>query len=302
MQQIDRLFGFRIKLDETLDPYRIDVLKEQAALIVARHDFDPEQYHLYFHQLTIILRTRHFAGTSNIRERIEELRLTFARNPKQDRDRAIRFYNHLLEATHVEEVPSTPTESAVTYHLSGEYLAGRLKFRNELITFISKDLRKDHRKIKISIHAFPTPSFRERLRTRRKKYITKLDLRYERYTPVRIPGELTSTITTDALRHEDRELLVAELARLASSTPDPVGYFRDLVDSLDIPREWKWKMAGVWDGDALSDARDLVRWAESREVIAGDHQKATRSVLYYVALHLAKDGANPRIEAMMAAL
>jgi hypothetical protein len=299
---MERLFGFGIGLDEALDPYRIEVLKEQAELIVARRDFDPNQYHLYFHQLTITLKARHFAAALNIRDRLEELRLTFGRNPKQNRNREIRFFNHLLDPSLVREVPSSPTESSVTYYLSGEYLANRLQFRNELITFISKDLRKDHRKIKISVEAFPTGSFQQRLRKRRKTYVTKLDLRYERYTPVSIGEPTSCKIGSEVFQYDDREYLIISLARLAAATADPVGYFRDLVDSLDIPNDWKLRMAGRWSGDALSDARHLINWAESKNGLPQTDRKPPFSVLGRIAERLFDDAGDARIKKILARL
>jgi hypothetical protein len=186
--------------------------------------------------------------------------------------------------------------------LSGEYLATKLQFRNELITFISKDLRKDHRKIKISVEAVPTASFRQRLRQRRGAYVTKLDLRYERYTPVSIGEPAFSAIGAGGLQHDDREYLIVTLARLAGATVDPITYFRDLVDGLDIPSGWKLQMAGVWTGNAPSDARHLISWAESKNGLPEPRQKPPFSVLGFIVEHLIEDTSDARIKKILASL
>jgi V8-like Glu-specific endopeptidase len=293
MQRIERIFGFKVTLDDALDSYRFDILKERASLILAREEFDPEQYHLYFHNLTITLRKHHFAAKVEIVDRIKELQLTFARNPKQDRNHGIRFFNHLLVSEESGGVPTSPTEAAVTYYLSGEYLAAHLTFRNELITFISKDLRTDHRKIKISLHIFPTTSFAAKLRTTQKEYVTKLDLRYERYTPVNVvrpfqtqENALHAPVSPESsdignvgverqggavnrpteMSSTDRNMLRDVMANLASNSGDSKVWFRSIVSDSDLPQTFKQSIGDVYTGASRSDAGRVIDYAFSRGV------------------------------------
>jgi Trypsin-like peptidase domain len=281
MQQIERLFGFGIRLDESLDPYRIDVLKGRAARLMAREDFDPDLYHLYFHQLTITLRKSHFAGTLTIGERLEELRLTFARNPKQDRNRAIRFYNHLIDDPEPVAVQSSAGESEVTYYLKGSYLASKLQFRNELMTFIRKDLRPDHRKIKISVQAFPTTNFQLRLRKKRKSYVTKLDLVYERYTPVNIPnpqppapapGKKDIPEGQIQMNFDDKKRLVNTLTVLADYSDDSERWFKQLINDSNLPFPFKSQIKPLLKGDAEGAASRLIDFAYSRGTQEENHE------------------------------
>lgn len=198
---LERFFGCRVEILDSLDPVRIGVLQEKAAWIVAREDFDPEQYHLYFHQLNLVPNPAHFAHGLGVDQRIDELSLSFEVNPKQIKRHTIRFYNYLFDAELPKEISVSRSETSLHYFIKGAYLKDHLDFRNELITFVSKDVKPQHRKIKVSVTVKPTELFTKKLRTR-KETVTRMDLRFERYTPIKIPP--ATLAVADAEKHEEK--------------------------------------------------------------------------------------------------
>lgn len=74
----------------------------------------------------------------------------------------------------------------------------------------------------------------------------------------------------------DRERIVQTLAKSAASgfsgsTP----FYRDLISRADLREEWRQSLSGVWQGDAQSDARNLVTWAIARGVNPQDRKYTT---------------------------
>jgi hypothetical protein len=222
LQTLVRYFGFRVELTEELDPARLEVLRAEASRIISLEDYkqDPDQFFVYFHQLGIILNETHFAHTTRFEARVESVRLTFERNQKQHRNREIRFYNFLLDDMEPPGIRCIPFDDMVIYEIDGRYLAEKGAFRNHLITFVSKTLRRDFRKIKVSVQVYPTALYDARLRKKGSK-VTRLDLRYDRFTPVRIPTEGPDSKAPDLRPEEVLNDLGGLPGAAGSPTRDP---------------------------------------------------------------------------------
>lgn len=199
MQNLERYFGFKVILEQQLKGELLTSLKRRAALIAYRYDLDPNEYYVYIHALSIMPDKQHFARNLEIASRLGELRVFFEVNPKQQQNGAIRFCNHLFGDVLEKEVKSICNSTSVTYFVPGLYLEKHLSFKNSLITFVSKSLRNDHRKIKVSVTALPTKIYSERLK-KSAKYVTKLDLDYEKYTPITLPQKRSARRAPSSLK------------------------------------------------------------------------------------------------------
>jgi|GEM_PF-1452800 V8-like Glu-specific endopeptidase len=285
MQNLERLFGFRVEIVDSLDPVRMEILHERAALIVARSDFDPEQYYLYFHQLNLVLNSGHFARRFSIDQRVSELALGFEINPKQRKTGTIRFFNYLVTPDLPDGVRVSTGEASVHYYLKGGFLNDRLDFRNELITFVSKDIRPEHRKIKVSVAVTPTPAFERHLRKTRGETVTKLDLRFARYTPIKLVqvGQ-DAPVTRARTKKEDMNRLVGILAREAMEQKNARDFFLELLDPARLPESLRSDSVALIQGDPSKDARRLLRWALVKNLSDEESDSAVlRSILQKLA-------------------
>jgi V8-like Glu-specific endopeptidase len=186
MQNIEKIFGMRVHLDDTLEPRRLESLKRRAQQLAARFDLNPEEHYVYLHSLSIVPNDEHFSKGILLRDRIHSARIAFFVNPKQQKSGSIRFFNHLFHDVLESDIDPYATPTTIYYTVDAHYMEEKKGFHNELITFVSKSLRKNHRKIKISITVRPTEAFKRRLR-RTKFAVTGIDLHYERYTPLELP-------------------------------------------------------------------------------------------------------------------
>jgi len=184
---MERFYGFRIDIDSELDPIHIEAMKEVASKIISAYDFNSEEYFIYFHQLSIRPKDVHFNMAGGLSERLKRVELSFSVNPKQRKKRQIKLFNFLLDKPSEDQVKWTGGSEKVTYYLDGKYLAKNLGFRNEIVTFISKKVRYDHRKIKVSVVAFPTDNFFQCFKKQTDNHLTQLDFKFKKPILLRPP-------------------------------------------------------------------------------------------------------------------
>src|SRR5262245_58760980 len=67
------------------------------------------------------------------------------------------------------------------------------------------------------------------------------------------------------LDYAAREQLVQDFAREAIEYPQgPALYFKNIIGQLDLPLSLAGSAAGIWNGNAVADARTLMIWANGR--------------------------------------
>lgn len=187
MQNMEKYFGFRVELTDELDPVQIIAIKEMAQKILNSYNFNEEEYYVYFHQLCIFPKDSHFGVSGGIQERLESLRLEFSVNPKQVKNGSIKLINYLLDYQDEEGTWCIPSATELVYSLEGKYVAKRKRFRNEIVTFIKKNVRTDHRKIKLSVNAFPTLAMEEKFNSEQYTRPTQLDFRFNKPITLKMP-------------------------------------------------------------------------------------------------------------------
>jgi hypothetical protein len=80
---LETFYGFSVALTDDLDAVRLAVLRERAERVVASYSYDPDQFHVYFHLLTITRSKSSHFGVKGLGGRLESLGLRFDVNPKQ---------------------------------------------------------------------------------------------------------------------------------------------------------------------------------------------------------------------------
>ena len=192
LQNMEKYYGFRVGIDGELDPIRVEALKEVAAKIISAYDFNEEEYFVYFHQLSIEPKEEHFGLDGGLSKRLKRADLSFSVNLKQRRMRRIKLFNFLLDKAPEDPVKWTGGADEVKYFLDGQYLEDNLGFRNELVTFISKKVRSDHRKIKVSLVAYPTDKYIKVLKNQPDSHLTQLDFKFQKAISLRVPKNISN--------------------------------------------------------------------------------------------------------------
>ncbi len=203
---MEKYYGFHVNIDSELDPFHIDVLKERAEKIISAYDFNPEEYFLYFHQLSIIPKKSHFNFEGSLSKRLKNAELTFSVNLKQKKLRHIKFFNFLLDnGENEKQVKYTGGTYEVKYFLKGLYLEKNLGFRNEIVTFINKKILPRHRKIKISFVAYPTKKYMKVFKNQPDSHLTQLDLKFEKPISLKAPSNTLVNNEMQKTKSEKKE-------------------------------------------------------------------------------------------------
>lgn len=149
----------------------------------------PEDFFVYFHQLSILAEEEHFGVGGGLSGRVKEITATFNVNKKQRESKKIRFINHVYTPEVSEDITPWYDDAEVGYIIPSSYFKGKLFFSSALITFVSKELRRvEHRKIKATISARPTPNFAPVLKTQRSQTSsTSLDINFKKSIQLSLP-------------------------------------------------------------------------------------------------------------------
>lgn len=179
MQNIERYFGYKVVLTDELDPVRVAILQEKADYIKEMQSYSDDEFVVYFHQLSLMPNDEHFSSSFQLEEKIKRLDLSFSVNPKQVRNGKIKLYNYLLKSDEPSNYKEIAHAHQISYMIQGSALKNRYGFRNEIVTFVNKKLRKDHRKLKVSVQCRPTEHFKEYLTNKKDMHLTQIDFKLD---------------------------------------------------------------------------------------------------------------------------
>ena len=187
MQNMEKFYGFHVTVDSKLDPYLIESLRENAKNIMYAHNYNDEEYFVYYHQLIIEPKDKHFNFEGDLSERLEKVDLVFSVNLKQKKYGDIKLYNYMLNQNINNDIKCISNTYEIKYIISGKFLLENLGFKNEIVTFIRKKVLPRHRKIKVSLIAYPTNNFIKVLKNKTSSHLTQLDIKFEKPISLGIP-------------------------------------------------------------------------------------------------------------------
>jgi hypothetical protein len=195
-QNMDKYFGFRVSMDDSLEPADIELLKSVASELARIHQIDTTKYLVYFHHLVLHpQRYLQFTFEGGIDKRLMWLVLQFEVNKKQSERGTIRFFNSVLSDDNLPEhhnlgiLPSY-ADYEVSFQIPGKYFTNRNYFKSAIITFISSSVKRDHQKIKATVTAIPSTEFAPFIRAEKNRVAhTKLDVEFQRYIQLVLPFE-----------------------------------------------------------------------------------------------------------------
>lgn len=209
MQNMKRYFGFEVHIDNDLTPEGANTLRQVAVRMASDEGVDISEYHIYIHNLYINADEAHWGFTGGLAARIEKIKLEFYVNKKQRENRSIIFKNYRLgrevsdDVRHFFDQPQgvKPHYSPawIGYEMKGDYFDQNNWFRNCIIAFVRRDIRKAHKKVKVVITAKPSPEFGKLLAEKIIDPTTQLDLRFEKELQLRFPFE-------DSYRYREEEM------------------------------------------------------------------------------------------------
>lgn len=188
MQNMERYFGFKVFVNSELDPADEEILRIKAKEILNIERFSLERYHIYFHQLVIKAKDEHFGFNGGLSKRVNKINIEFHVNQKQRLRKDIEFRNHIIDMGSPKDVKPYFTPDWIGYEVPISYFEGSNWFQNAIVAFVSKVIRKDHKKIKVIVTTTPTSEFLMALRSRSLSDVaTQLDLKFERHVQLRLP-------------------------------------------------------------------------------------------------------------------
>lgn len=182
MQNMERYFGFRVRVSDFLEPEDYEVVSEKVSSLLARESDAHTQYRVYMHQLVLEASPSKFGVSGGLGGRVSKIRLRFSINPKQRRTGDIKFMNYRFERELHEEVNHYYLPHLIGYTFSPSYFSTECDyFQNTLITLVRIGMREQHKKIKIRVSVEPTPQLAEALeRADRADAETNLDIDFRK--------------------------------------------------------------------------------------------------------------------------
>ncbi len=220
-QNMEKYYGLKIAITEELNPEKLDQLKEIAPNFMKLKGYKPDDYYLYCHNTLMIPNKRHWAKNIPIEDRIESLNLKFVVNEKQ-REKSrykskgkIHFYNwriseypieNALEMPLDEIIQYLPADQWMQYSLPGNFIKEHQCFKNLLLTVIDKNVRIDHRKIKLHISSDPTEKYKSKFRNDNYDRGTALDCMFEK--PIKV-DEADITLLSSPEDENDQKVFIS---------------------------------------------------------------------------------------------
>jgi len=157
MQNMEKYFGFKVRVAEFLEPEQYFAAKDKIFSILANDRTDLSQYKIYLHQLIIEAQHSKFGIGGGLAGRLSKIFLRFTINPKQRRNGDIKFMNYRFEEELHEEISHYYAPERIGYTIPVEFFSsGREYFQNTLITLVRMDLREDRKKITVHVSVEPT--------------------------------------------------------------------------------------------------------------------------------------------------
>jgi hypothetical protein len=180
---MQKYFGFRIKVSDFLEPADYRLLKNKVVNLLEARSLDLTKYRIYLHQLVMSAETSHFGVGGGLSERIEKIYLQFSVNQKQRRSGDIQFINNLFESELAEDIDHYYTPDEIGYTIPVDFFTKRAWFQNILVTIVKDDMREKHKKIKVRVTVKPKPQFIEQLRRQIHAHSsTVIDIDFNRVT------------------------------------------------------------------------------------------------------------------------
>lgn len=180
MTNMEKFFGFKIDVTDELDPINMTAFQNKAEKILAMMNYNSDEYIAYYHRFNIYSQDTHFGVPDGLAKRLDSIRLSFDVNQKQKKKKTIRFYNYLLDDEASSSTITFYNMYSIKYFIQGDFLANSHGFSNEIMTFINKNVFERHRKIKISIEAFPTDTFLYQLKRQPSFKLTQIDFKFKK--------------------------------------------------------------------------------------------------------------------------
>jgi len=198
---MEKYYGFRFEIEKSIDPVHEDAVRLQAKKWFDAQGLSWKEYLIYFHSIVIIPEREHFGFTNGLSDRAEEININYIVNEKQVKNGSIKFLNYFFEGPNEENVIAQySTSHMIGFNISSSFFDRNPQFMSYIITYIRRDIRPDHRKIKVSVSARPTMRYRSAVNAKNLIRSTKADLRYDRPIQLRLPemppksiGSATST-------------------------------------------------------------------------------------------------------------
>lgn len=168
--KLERYFGLRVKIEEEADPHLLTAIIERFDRYANIVGFKAEEHFVYIHTLSVSQTDNkgYFGKNVLIEDRIDKLRANFRVNQKQAKTpglEKIRFIDAFTLSTGESDWLDKTSKTSVEWEYPGSFFVGRAKITTNIVTWVSKTLRRDSfKKVKLLLTATPTNTFARALK------------------------------------------------------------------------------------------------------------------------------------------
>jgi V8-like Glu-specific endopeptidase len=175
----------------------------------------------------------------------------------------------------------SPKLGTFPHHSYARMVADWLLYDNVKIYFINWDWLKEATGPDPDLNAFAT-LFEPPLDSSDNDVVVEISPRVQILID---EGGGPNVMVQSGLPTKDVEQIASAMAVLASTNlAGPTAYYRDLISRADLPPNWVMEISGTWTGNAIADARALVRWAAARGVNPVDNRYTVLGSILSVVL------------------
>jgi hypothetical protein len=162
MSNMEKYYGFKVHALDYLTPDENDLIKLEVVDFLNKNKMDLSDFLVYFHNIIIDPSDEHFGVSGGLSVRVEEISFVFSVNQKQILSGDIRFANYYFKKPEDPiDIGSYSNEMKVGYHVKARYFEKNREFSCILITFVRRDMRRDHQKVTLTVTARPTMQFKK---------------------------------------------------------------------------------------------------------------------------------------------
>lgn len=253
---METYYGFKIEVERSIDPIHERAVRLKAKSICDESGINLDEYLIYFHNIIIIPNREHFGFLHGLSERAEEISIHYFVNEKQIRDGSIKFFNYFFEGPNQKSIVAQYSNAnMIGFNIDSSYFDDNPQFMTYIITFIKRNLRSDHRKIKLCVSARPTMRYRSAVSAKNLIRNTKTDLRYDRPIQLRMPEMPSRRSPKDAVNTG----IVNNFHGPVGNANSQVGQQNSMVQSSHFPEVLSdlRKLSGHLSGSNKADESTL---------------------------------------------
>ena len=183
MQNLRQYYGVGIRVSRDIELQKYESSRKQVKEVISQLRLDDgDEYGLYVTKIELYASEDEHFGVGPLDKRLKHVQLNIAVNRKQREEQSIVFLNERIPQNvwlFSNTVRPTVERFSIKSSLESPFRTEGSLLEVLVLTGVRRDVRARDRKLKVSVVAYPTPSFAQRLHNFT-SVATKLDYQLDR--------------------------------------------------------------------------------------------------------------------------